>query len=85
MAVPEFPVEALQTRRNFLLLREPEPTRVSHKNPGVGRSCDLRVLAREPGPDTKTEQGQGDHGEWQRWQPERYVVHIEGVPRVGCS
>jgi hypothetical protein len=45
----------------------------------------LPVLVCEPGPNPKTEQGQGDRCEWQRRQPDWHVVHIEGSPRVGCS
>ena len=66
-----------EVARDFLLLQSLTQASVSHKNPGYEKGFDLRVLAREPGPDAKTEQGQGDHGKWQRRQPDWYGVHIE--------
>jgi len=36
----------------------------------------LAALTSPPGVDAKTEQGQGNEGEWERRQPDRNAVHV---------
>jgi hypothetical protein len=43
---------------------------------------DLPVFAGEPGPDATTEQGQGNHGEGERREPDGHVMHSVGAPQI---
>ncbi len=65
---PKFPVEDFSWRK--LHLRKAWTcAEVYHKNSafGKGLAWGLTLLAGEPGPNAKAEQGQGDHGERKRW------------------